>query len=173
MATKENKRVSEAKRFAEVEYLAIGPIKERMGPFALHHYAEAYLDAARVLPAPADPFSPVRPYLVCHSIELSLKAYLAFLGSPMLQLAEAAFGHNLERILDKAKEGKLGDHVRLTPDQTSEIYRASQYYNGKLFEYPAVGEAMKGYPNMPNIETLLEAAATLVDQLRGPCQEVK
>jgi hypothetical protein len=166
-------RTSVAKRFADIEQISITSVTERMGPLALHMYADAYLDAARRLPPPSVPFEPVRPFLVCHCIELGLKAFLSLQGSTMSDLADASYGHNLEAILQKADEKQLKRSVALTDQHRAEIRRASVYYGGKLFEYPAVGEALSGYPRMPIIDTLFEAAAMLVDSLRQRCTEAK
>ena len=174
MATgKKAGRVSAAKRFAAIERISIFGITERMGPIGLHMYAERFLAAARSLPPGTVPFEPVRPYLVCHSIELGLKAFLSVQGTAMLELAEGSYGHNLEAILQKADDNGLSASVRLTAAQRSAIRLATIYYSGKVFEYPAVGEAMSGYPSMPSLETLLEAAVTLVDSLRQQCLEAK
>jgi hypothetical protein len=115
----------------------------------------------------------VRPYLICHSIELSLKAFLSLQGAAMLELAEESYGHNLQAILKKADEKGLGASVSLTATQRSAIDLATIYYSGKVFEYPAVGEAVSGYPSMPAVKTLLEAAGALADSLRQQCREGK
>jgi hypothetical protein len=57
--------------------------------------------------------------------------------------------------------------------QLAEIYRASTYYVEKVFEYPAIAEALIGYPKKPNIELLLGAADALVTALREPCLNAK
>ena len=108
---KKTVRISAAKRFAQIEKISIMGITERMGPLGLHMYASAYLDAARALPLPTAPFEPVRPFLICHSIELGLKAFLSLHGAEMLELADGSYGHNLEAILKKADEKHLGTHV--------------------------------------------------------------
>jgi hypothetical protein len=144
-----------------------------MGPLWLHTYAERFLNAARALPPGSVPFEPVRPYLVCHSIELGLKAFLSLQGSAMLALSEGPYAHNLEAILQKADEKGLRASVSLAPRQRSAIRHANTYYSGKVFEYPAIGEALSGYPNMPSLETLLEAASSLVESLRQQCLTAK
>lgn len=171
--SKKQARVSTAKRFAQIEKISIMGITERMGPLGLHMYASAYLDAARTLPLPTVPFEPVRPFLVCHSIELGLKAFLSLQGAAMLELADGCFGHNLEAILQKADEKHLGMHVSITETHKAEIRKASLYYAGKVFEYPAIGEALSAYPSMPVIDTLFEVATILVDSLRQQCLEAK
>jgi hypothetical protein len=142
-----------------------------MGPVGLWVYANAYLKAAAAVPAPEAPYEPVRYYLACHSIELSLKAYLSLHGATMLELAENAFGHNLDAILTVAENKGLRSYVRFSGEQRAEIYKAATYYAGKVFEYPAMGEACVGYPNLPQLEILLRVATQLVDSLAQPCKK--
>ncbi|MEY4706174.1 MAG: hypothetical protein RL042_2379 [Nitrospirota bacterium] len=171
-ATKKRKS-SAAKQFAEIERISIAGINERMGPLGLHMYAESYLSAAQLLPKPNVPFEPVRPYLVCHAIELALKAYLSLRGSAMVDLADGAFGHNLDSLFTRAVEGDLAQLAPLTNAQSNAIRLATTYYAGKVFEYPAVGEALAAYPQSPPVEVLFEAAVCLVEALRQPCREAK
>jgi hypothetical protein len=79
----------------------------------------------------------------------------------------------LETLLRNADEKGLTPLVALTEAQRAAIRQASVYYEGKVFEYPAVGEAMSGYPDMPALSLLFEVAAVLVESLRKPCQEAK
>jgi len=164
-------RVSGAKRHAEVEYLSIAGLTTRMGPIGLHTYASAFLDAARTLPPATVPFDPVRLFLVCRSIELALKAFLSLQGLAMLELAGGAYGHNLEAILGEADRRELARLVSLTEPQRIVIQHASGYYEGKVFEYPAVGEAVSAYPKLPAFDALREIAAILVTSLHQPCLE--
>ena len=166
-------RLSAAKRNAQIEYISIVGITERMGPLGLHMYAQSFLTAARSLPPPTVPFEPARPYLVCHAIELGLKAFLSLRGAAMIELADGAYGHNLEAILQKAEESDLKAVVPLTDGHRVAIRLASNYYVGKVFEYPAVGEAMSGYPSMPPIDILFDAATVLVESLHQQCREAK
>jgi len=172
-SAKKPTRVSAAKRHAQIENISVLGITERMGPLALHLYGESFLTAASSLPKPIAPFEPVRPYLVCHAIELGLKAFLSLHGVLMLQLSEGSYGHNLEAILEKAVEAGLNSTVPLTEAHRSAIRLASVYYSGKVFEYPAVGEAVSAYPRMPPIEILFDAASILIRTLAQPCREAK
>jgi hypothetical protein len=140
-----------------------------MGPVALHTYAEAYLIAARSLPEPESPFDLVRSYLACHAIELALKAYLSLHGALMLDLSGTEFGHKLDALLEHADRKRLADTAALSRSHRIEILRASVYYEGKVFEYPAVGEALRGYPGKAALPSLLEAAHVLIEALRIPC----
>lgn len=167
------RKPSTAKRFAEIEKISIGGITERMGPPGLHMYAESYLSAANALPKPEVPFEPVRPYLICHAIELVLKAFLSLRGVAMVELADGPYGHNLGSLLTKSIEANLAEFASLSEVKSEAIRLATTYYGGKLFEYPAVGEALSAYPQMPPVEVLFEAAASLVEALRQPCREAK
>lgn len=164
---------SPAKRFAEIERISILGVTERMGPVALHLYAERYLAAVQALLKLSTPFDPVRLYLVCHAIELSLKAFLSLQGQEMLAMADGKLGHKLSSILEAADAVGLKSFVSLSDEQLGAIRLAETYYAGKVFEYPAVGEALSGYPGLPPIEALLEAAALLVSTLAKPCKEAK
>lgn len=168
-------RVSTAKHHTQIENISVLGVTERMGPPALHTYAESFLKAACLLPEPTPtvPFDPVRPYLVCHAIELGLKAFLSLNGVLMPKLADSLYGHNLDKILDQAVETGINDKVKLAETHCDAIRLASAYYSGKVFEYPAVGEAISAYPHMPPIETLFDAASILVETLAQPCREAK
>ena len=89
----------------------------------------------------------------------------------MLELSENAYGHNLEAILAAAESKGLSAQVTLTMEQRTEVTKAAAYYAGKVFEYPAIGEAMGGYPGLPRLDVLLEAANALVECLAQPCRE--
>jgi hypothetical protein len=164
---------STAKRFAEIEQISILGLTEGMGPLALELYAEMYLAAAEALPSPSVPFEPVRPYLVCHAIELALKAFLSLKGSAMVHLADGQFGHKLSVILNEAEAADLMALVPLSSVHRNAITSAESYYTGKVFEYPAVGEALSAYPSMPPLDALFEAAELLTKSLAKPCREAK
>lgn len=161
-----------AKKHAEIENISIAGTVSRMGPSALWFYAKSYLNAGRALPAPEAPYEPVRYYVTCHSIELALKAYLSLKGDTMLKLAENAFGHNLTNIFAHAEAQGILSEIPLTNLHCDEIQRAAEYYGEKVFEYPAVGEAIRAYPRLPDLSLLLEAAEVMCNCLEAPCREV-
>jgi hypothetical protein len=171
MATsKKNRPPSVAKQNATIETISILDVVADMAPLALWMYADWYLRSARVIPTPST-FEPVRHYLVCHSIELGLKAFLSLQGLKMLELSEGAYGHNLETVLAAAEAKGLAAQVPLGADDRDEIVEASHYYAGKVFEYPAIGEALSGYPRLPNWDKLASAAGMLVANLEDPCKK--
>ena len=91
----------------------------------------------------------------------------------MVELAEGPYGHNLDTLLTRALEANLEAIAGLSEAQCDAVRLATTYYSGKVFEYPAIGEALAAYPQMPPLETLFEVASLLVESLRGPCREAK
>lgn len=69
----------------------------------------------------------------------------------------------------EADKQDLDAVVKLSEDQRFQIGRASTYYAEKVYEYPSVLEAMKGYPSRASIDLLLDATETLIPPLREPC----
>jgi hypothetical protein len=164
---------SPAKKHAQLENLSVFGAFARMGPLGLHMYAADFLSVATAAAPPQVPFAPARAYLVCHALELVLKAYLSLKGQPLEQLAGGEYGHNLEKLLAAAVQQGLLDLVVVEERQSIEIRRASKYYSEKVFEYPALGEALFGYPHNPDIEPLLEVAKAMVVALEVPCRDAK
>lgn len=167
------RKPSHAKKFAEVENISFFGAVGRMGPIGLWMYARTYATAAASLPEPEAGYEPVRHYLTCHSIELSLKAFLSLHGATMLELSESGYGHNLESILASADAKSLSGTVNLTSEHRAEIVREALYYSGKVFEYPAVGEALRGYPDLPTLSVLLDVSNKLVASLEQSCKEAR
>jgi hypothetical protein len=171
MTVAKPRKLSSAKRHAQIESISILGAVGRMGPIGLWQYAEAYLKAAKAVPLPDVPYEPTRYFLVCHSIELGLKAFLSVQGATMLQLSENAYGHNLDALLKAAEGERLLSTVQLSGSQRDQIAKASDYYAGKVFQYPAVAEALRAYPGLPDIETLFAAAECIVKSLEIACKE--
>lgn len=82
--------------------------------------------------------------------------------------AGGAFGcpNDCHRSAEETHERQNG-----TDAQGNEIRKATAYDNGKLFEYPAFGEALTAYPELPDLDVLLVAATSLVENLSQPCGE--
>ncbi|EAQ35743.1 hypothetical protein NB311A_04983 [Nitrobacter sp. Nb-311A] len=65
----------------------------------------------------------------------------------------------------------LHELVTLSALEWEEIKRADAYYAGKVFEYPQMFEAVRAYPNDPEISHLMTSAEKLVAGLYRPCLE--
>lgn len=159
-------------RHAEVEILDMFGLKVRFGPVGLIVMAEKYLFAAKTMAAtPQEKWSPVEKFLACRSIELSLKAFLSMKGRRLVELAGGVFGHDLQNLLNEANGDGLAAIVDLTDDERAAIEFAHRYYLEKVFEYPALSEAVRAYPGDPVLQPLLGAAERLVAKLAKPCNE--
>ena len=89
----------------------------------LRHYATDFLAAAQVFEAPINRFSPVKYYLVCHSIELSLKSFLFSAGFKKKHRKQ--LGHDLEKALIAAEENGLGSHLVITQNEREALLKAN------------------------------------------------
>jgi hypothetical protein len=159
-----------AKAHTQIENVSIFGTTVRVAPLGLIVYAESFLSAARLFTiSSAQDFIPARTYLACHAVELALKAFLSLKGHSLAKLAGGAFSHNLGTILTEAEQHGLSDVVGLTELQQFHIRRASKYYAEKVFEYPAIGEALSAYSDRPDDGVLIAAAEVLVAELHDPC----
>jgi hypothetical protein len=146
-----------------------GGVSAHITPFAYHHYAKDFLHAGISLGVQSD-FSPVQYHLFGHAVELALKAFLLTCSMTVPELRGRKYGHKLHELLNKSVQQRLLDHVALTPEQCNEIRLAEKYYwaNGdRVFEYPKIIEALKGYPDKPNPIVLGQAAQLLVAKLES------
>ncbi len=79
-------------------------------------------------------------YLIGHSIELSLKAYLLHHDIPLHELrSKRHFGHSLHTCLRKAKELGLLDHVRFNNQEEGAFEILDNLYSTKQLEYIVTG----------------------------------
>jgi hypothetical protein len=173
--SKKPKSPTKAQRHAAVDIVTIFGVTERFGPIGLILYAEFFLAGARDTRAPvqAPNFPVVRAYLACHSLELAFKAFLALKGKLLLELAGGPYGHDLKFLIEEADRNDLRELVTLDDQQRSQIVVASEYYGEKVFEYPAVSEALFGYPKMPDTDVLIAAAEALIEPLKEPCRSAR
>jgi hypothetical protein len=161
-------RTTRAKKHTQVEKISTAGVTAYMSPASLHFYASDFLRVAKAAPAADAPFAPARLYLVCHTIELSIKAFLSIRGHSLEKLSRQAMGHNLENLFEEARKLGLEKIIHMEDHQIFEVNRASEYYGDKVFEYPALYEAIRAYPHLPNINVLLEVADALVTALEEP-----
>jgi hypothetical protein len=65
-------------------------------------------------------------------------------------------------LIDESEKRGLHALVELNDGQRFQIIGASTYYLEKVFEYPALIEALNGNPGLPTDQVLLDAAEALV-----------
>jgi len=139
--------------------------KDKTNSMGLWTYANNYLDAARVLVSSSDRDLVPTPayYLICHSIELTLKAYLRGSGEELKRLRK--IGHNLNQCLSKAGEKGLAQYHCLKPSQEKAVSLINDYYESKELEYISTG-----FKTLPTYKVLDEVADELLLSLREYCQ---
>ncbi len=142
--------------------------------FGLWRYAEQYLSAAleiqqsagSIAERIAQNISIPAYFLVGHSVELSLKAFLRAKGMSVNELASKGYGHNLESLLRESKRRKLGVAVRLKKADVDAILLLNQSYKPKELEY-----IVTGYRQLPAYDVLAACATKLVTGLKSYCYD--
>jgi HEPN domain-containing protein len=116
--------------------------------FGFWSHSKEFLSAAHAVKNPEvrsigkEKFKLIFPacYLVGHSIELSLKSYLAAKGYKIGKLRSRKYGHNLEALFKEARKRKLGREVKLSKQQVKAIKLLNETYMVKKFEYLEYGQ---------------------------------
>jgi hypothetical protein len=172
-----------SERSLDVEFFGIrigenGPTATcRLMPAALHFYAKDYLVAAESLKRQdSDGFPFVHYYLVSHSLELALKAFLSAKGS-RTRILKNSFNHSLRKLLAEAQRTGLPDLVCLQQEHIEQIKRADTYYfENPVFQYPSISEMNGGiflpkkcFPDKPNLPVLLAAARLILEGIEDFC----
>jgi hypothetical protein len=137
----------------------------RVTPFAYIADAGDFLEAAKQFKT-SRRFSTVPYYLLCRSIELSLKCFLLGKGVSKKDLKEK-YGHHLINLLTQARHlgiDELG--VVLKPEYLDNLTKAQGYYFSKEFEYFEITKAVNAYPDLPELDALRGLASELVKQLK-------
>jgi len=144
------------------------PVVVRISPLGFHRYASEFLHAARsVRVGPS--FSPVPYYLYCRSLELVLKAFLLTKDVSVRELKSRNLGHDLVKVLDRAKTLGVKQLLTVTSAHEKELVKANNYYASKGFEYFEVMKAVHGYPELPEVSVLAELASHLLAALEPVC----
>lgn len=91
-------------------------------------------------------------YLVAHSIELSIKAYLLHKGQTLRQLRKV--GHDICKALKKAKELGIGQVVEITEIEMGALQVLNDLYSKKELNYIVTG--FKKFPMFGPLQELSE-----------------
>jgi hypothetical protein len=121
--------------------------------------AEAYLKAANALSqSDIDMWSPVY-FLLCHGIELLLKAFILVSGGAESELTKQDTRHNLKVLRDRARE--LG--YQPANEKTNEVIEMlSPYHQDHSFRYRDPGSK-----TFPVISDTIEVLASMKNEI-GP-----
>ena len=131
----------------------------------LRHYAGDFLAAAKDFDPPVNRFSPVPYYLICHSIELSLKSFLFSAG--FKKADRRKLNHDLEKTLRAAEKNGLNTHIHLTADEQDLIRKANRLYPKKEFEYFESLETIYD-PHDFELDALASLAHKLFEAIEAP-----
>jgi hypothetical protein len=138
--------MTEANPFTAFDYLA---------------YANQFYSSFHKLPDLRPSISWPRYLLLCHSIELALKAYLAKLGATPKHLRKLERRHNFNKLLDEVLEQGL----HLTSETQKHIRALAEAHSEYWHRYPRDDGKIKVYV----IEQFIPAAHELINQV---CKEV-
>ena len=100
--------------------------------------AHEFFEADTYLPEKRCPI--IHFYLLCHSLELCLKAFLADQGIPHKELSQRPFGHDLDRLFRECEKHELGAIFVGMADIRELIQATNEDYNKKHFEYSDKGK---------------------------------
>ena len=131
----------------------------------LRQYAADFLAAARTFQAPTNRFSPVRYYLICHSIELALKAFLFTAGYKKKDRKK--LNHDLVKAFNAAEKNGLVEHIQITQRERETVEKANKLYPRKEFEYFESLETIYD-PHDFDLEVLEELAQRLIEKIETP-----
>ena len=96
----------------------------------------------------------VKYYLLCHSIELAMKAFLRKKGYTRKQLMK--IGHDLDKLIIILHE----NNVLIDVDSAIRTIMVNQYYKTKQFEYPQTG-----YKEFPSLEDMKSSVCLLLSMV--------
>jgi hypothetical protein len=115
-------------------------------PIGLTRYAHDFFDSSRALEDVLNKetlFNLVSPmpslYLIGHSIELVLKAYLLQHGVTIHALRSKKYGHNLNACLSRANDLGLDSLVNYFPAEEGSLDLLNALYSSKQLEYIVTG----------------------------------
>lgn len=131
----------------------------------LRRYAEDFLAAARAFQAPKNRFSPVRYYLICHSIELALKAFLFTAGYKKKDRRK--LNHDLVKALNAAEGNGLSEYFQITHTERESVEKANKLYPKKEFEYFESLETIYD-PHDFDLDVLDQFAQRLIEKIEEP-----
>ena len=145
--------------------LQVSDVVIRVDAYWMRHYAADFLTAAKHFVPPTTRFSPVPHYLICHSIELSLKSFLFTVG--FKRADRKRLNHNLEEALKAAELHGLCEYVDVTAHDRDQLRKANKLYSKKEFEYFESLETIYD-PLDFDLNTLLSFANKVYEGIEDP-----
>ena len=143
-----------------------------ISPMGFLVYAVDFLNAHKSYNS-EKPFSPASYYLVCKSLELSLKAFLLAYGVTRQEIKnQNKLGHDLQKLLQRAIELNINSVSPISIVQEQEILKANYWYARKGFEYFETRNISVSKETLPDLRMLVEVADRLAVDLKPLCLSV-
>jgi len=134
----------------------------RTTPSGLWTHGNEFFQTAEYIPEGKKRLSLPCYYLLSHSIELTLKAFLRAKGNTVPELI--GFGHDLGELLRRAEVRGIRGIVALEERHLDAIELINAYYKVKELEY-----RKRGFKKFPIIDDLYSCAKTLLDGTSEEC----
>jgi hypothetical protein len=132
-------------------------LEDRTSSHGLLRYSQEYYRAYELIqkqhPRLTEYFA-VKYYLLCHSLELTMKAWLRKRGAKYFELKR--LGHNLENIMQVLYKKH---HLLFDAKSQAMISLVNQQYSQKEFEY-----SLRGVKNVPEITELAYVVRLLISR---------
>jgi len=138
---------------------------DRTNSLGLWTCGEEFFDAARLIRNHKGEASNVAYYSVCHSLELTFKAYLRGKGYKLEDLKKN-LGHDLEKILAVVERENIDKLIDISDEFRKAILMISEYYKNKEFEYIETGKK-----TFPHIDKLLKFAEQMLASTKTFCYD--
>ena len=137
-----------------------GRTKISLDPASFWALARSYLAAAdRLLVERTSEVYLPAAYLLCHALELALKAYLLHAGVSVRLLKEK-YRHDLKACLAAAEQEGLGRYLTLSAEEHEDIKQINEYYARKELEY-AFGKEMT-FPPIERLRSTVDRSLTAI-----------
>lgn len=145
--------------------LQINDSVSQIDAYWMRHYAGDFLKAAADVVEPTNRFSPVKCYLIGHSIELSLKSFLFTVG--FKRADRRRLNHDLEKALEAAQQNGLAAYIDISAHDRDQLQKANRLYSKKEFEYFESLETIWD-PLDFDVDALASFAKRLYDAIEQP-----
>jgi HEPN domain-containing protein len=106
---------------------------------------------------PEGRFGLVPYFLLCRSLELGFKAFLADKGKTIKQLRKKPFRHDLETLLKECESNGLATSLSDVTRIREQVKWLNQYYDDKQLEYPEIS-----HYRLPDLKDLRESVSKLI-----------
>jgi HEPN domain-containing protein len=137
---------------------------DRTTPRGLWRYANEFFESAVLTRKEKGKFFVPSYYLICHSLELALKAFLRAKGKHLPFLKR--LGHDLEKLVVQAENYGISNHGGISEKLKVSIKLVNQYYKTKQFEYISVGSKI-----LPDIDILICEVSEIIKNIKIFCIE--